>query len=117
MVQPLPQPPPLTSPNPNPYSNPSPSPNLNPCPYLYPHITLTVQGEGALEGGYAHYRMRAQHEHDFRFSRFNCSDAPFRFATPRKRAAPPPSVPPFETQSVVMSSALSGEGVEGSGLT
>ena len=30
-----------------------------------------MQGEGALEGGYAHYRMRAQHEHDFRFSRFN----------------------------------------------
>ena len=76
-----------------------------------------MQGEGALEGGYAHYRMRAQHEHDFRFSRFNCSDAPFRFASPRKRAAPPPSVPPVETQSVVVSGALSGQGVEGSGLT
>ena len=110
MAQPLPQPPPLTYPNPNPYSNPSPSPNLNPCPSLT--LTLTVQGEGALEGGYAHYRMRAQHEHDFRFSRFNCSDAPFRFVSPRKRAAPPPSAPPVETQSVVMSSAVSGEGVE-----
>ena len=72
-----------------------------------------VQGEGALEGGYGHYKMRAQHQHDFRFSRFNCSDAPFRFASPRKRAAPPPSAPPVETQSVVMSSAVSGEGVEG----
>jgi hypothetical protein len=60
-----------------------------------------VQGEGALEGGYGHYKMRAQHQHDFRFSRFNCSDARFEF-TPR---GAPPSAPPVETQSVVVRGA------------
>ena len=70
-----------------------------------------VQGEGALEGGYGHYRMRAQHQHDFRFSRFNCSDAPFEFAPPHKRGAPPSRVPPVETQSVVVRVGRSGDGV------
>ena len=57
-----------------------------------------LQGEGALEGGYRHYKMGAQHQHDFRFSRFNCSDEPFEFAPSSRRA--PASAPPVETQSI-----------------
>ena len=31
------------------------------------------QGEGSIEGLHAHYMLRALHDHDFRYSRFNCT--------------------------------------------
>mmetsp|Transcript_69076 Transcript_69076/g.167038 ORF Transcript_69076/g.167038 Transcript_69076/m.167038 type:complete len:142 (-) Transcript_69076:40-465(-) len=73
---------------------------------------IGVQGEGALEGGYRHYKMRAQHQHDFCFSRFNCSDAPFGFA-PSSRGAPPSVPPPRRAVPVKMQSVVvGGIGVE-----
>ena len=35
-----------------------------------------MQGEGAIEGSVRHYRVSSLHSHDFRYSRFNCSDGP-----------------------------------------
>ena len=35
--------------------------------------TLSVQGEGVIEGLYRHYQVASLHAHGFRYSQFNCT--------------------------------------------